>query len=365
MRIAFSGFFLDSSGYGEMARRYLAALLQTEGLEVSIGGVLVDGGWQVPAQGLVKEFLTRPLQTAAPPDTHLLCVAGMDMPKVYPEHLPRDIPRAGMMCWETDRLHRATIEGLKSVDRIIVPSVHNLMVLSGEGFATKTSVVPIPVEVPTYVDELPLKGMEDIPDDAFVFYSVMTMQERKNPLGLLAAYCNEFSKDDNVVLVLKINGPNPTTALATAEQWLNRTMELMALENPPRVLILSGQWNDQMLWALHYRGDCYISLARGEAYGLPLLDAAAIGNRVIATRYGGHVDFLPIESTTYIDYRMTPVLQRYSHFDCRQRWADPDILHAAFEMRNVYDDGRKAKMVPDMSHLLPFHVGAQLKEVLS
>lgn len=361
MRAAFSGFFVDSSGYGEMSRRYLAALLQTEGVDVSPAGLLADGGWQIQPTPTLREFLQR--RRIAPPDVHFLCVTGKDLPKLYPQAIPRDVPRVAAMCWETDRLHALTLEGCRSADRIIVPSIHTAEVFERAGL--KATVVHVPVEIPTYIDELPVKGLEDVAEDSFLFYSLLTIQERKNPVGLLMAYSYAFNGADDVVLVLKVNGPDPATAMTTARGTVENVRRIMALPDPPKILLLSGQWTDQLLWALHYRGDCYVSLAKGESYGLPMLDAAAIGNRVISTGYGGQLDFLPAETTSYVRFRMTPVFQHYEHFDGRQLWADPDILHAAELMRAAYEAGRKPKIISDLSEFLPYRVGARLKEVLA
>jgi hypothetical protein len=361
MRVAFSGFFADSSGYGEMSRRYLAALLQTDGLDISPAGMLADEGWKIPPSPPLMEFLHR-IRISAP-DVHLLCVTGADLPRVYPPSIPKDVPRVGIVCWETDRLHASTLEGCRSVERIIVPSRHTAECAERAGI--KAAVVPIPVEIPSYIDELPVKGLEEVGPETFVFYSMLTVQERKNPVGLLQAYCNEFSLNEDVVLVLKINGQNPASAHATAKMMVDTVFKTMALPDPPKILLLGGQWSDQLLWALHYRSDCYVSLAKGESYGLPMLDAAAIGNRVITTGYGGQLDFLPKETTAYVRFRMAPVFQQYTHFDGRQRWADPDMLHAGELMRTAFEAGRKPKMLTDLSELLPYRVGARLKEVLA
>jgi glycosyltransferase involved in cell wall biosynthesis len=361
MRAAFSGFFVDSSGYGEMSRRYLAALLQADGLDVTPGGLLTDEGWQVQPSGIMRDFLER--RRVAPPDVHLLCVAGMDLPKIYPSDIPRHVPRIGMICVETDRLHPLTLEGCRSVDQLIVPSHQTAQVCERAGI--KATVVPIPVEIPSYIDELPVKGLEEVSPDTFTFYSLLTMQDRKNPVGLIAAFCNAFTKADDVVLVLKVNGSDPATALTTAQKTVGAVLQIMALSDAPPILLLGGTWNDQLLWALHYRGDCYVSLAKGESYGLPMLDAVAVGNRVISTGYGGQMDFLPKETTSYVRFRMAPVLQRYAHFDGRQQWADPDVLHAAELMRAVYEAGRKPKILFDLAEFLPYRVGDRLREVLA
>lgn len=361
MRVGYSGFFVDSSGYGEMTRRYLLALEQTEGIDATPAAVLADGGWQLPVTVPLKQFLEK--RRVAPPDVHLLCVAGADMPKIYPTDIPPHTRRVGMMCWETDRLHPSVLEGVKSVDLVIVPSQHNLQVLEEAGI--RAACVPIPVELPTYIDDSPFESVDELHDEAFLFYSMATWQERKNPIKLIAAFCNAFTDNDNVALVLKISGPDADVAGRAGAKAVEAVLNVMSLSDPPRIVVLGGKWLAPTIWAFHERGDCYVSMAKGEAYGIPMLDAAAMGNRVITTGYGGQMDYLPPETTRLIPYRMEPVLQKYSHFDGRQQWADPDVLVAAALMREEYERGRLPKARPDLSHLLPYSIGTKLLQVLS
>ena len=44
--------------------------------------------------------------------------------------------------------------------------------------------------------------------------------------------------------------------------------------------------------ALYRAADCFVLPTRGEGFGRPLLEAMAAGVPVIATRWGGHTDFL-------------------------------------------------------------------------
>jgi glycosyltransferase involved in cell wall biosynthesis len=360
MRVAYSGFFVDSSGYGEMTRRYLLALESAEGLDATPAAILADGGWQLPAAPQLQLFLSK-VRVGAP-DVHLLCVAGADMPKIYPQDIPKFTRRVGIMCWETDRLHPSVIEGIRSVDHVIVPSQHNVEVLARAGI--KASCVPIPMEVPTYIDNSPFAEIEGLKDDTFIFYSMLTWQERKNPLKLISAYCNAFTDKDDVMLVLKISGPDADQAARAGSKAVEAILGIMSLRDAPKILVLGGRWHAPSIWAFHDRGDCYISMAKGEAYAIPMLDAAAIGNRVIATGYGGHLDFLPREHSRLIPYRMEPVLQKYSHFDGRQCWAEPDVLAAAAMMRAEFEVGRLPKVRPGLSHLLPYAVGTKLEEAL-
>src|SRR6185295_14156547 len=165
MRVAFSAFYCDSTGYGEAARRYLEAFRAVDDtIDLSHGVVLSDGGWVIQPDPWLNAFLKS--DPSGPADLHLLQCAAADFDKVRPEFM--EAPRVGMTCWETDRLHASSLEGCRSVDHVIVPSTHNAEVLMAAGI--QATVVPFPVSIPpSYSDELPCPDLEDLDRDTFLF----------------------------------------------------------------------------------------------------------------------------------------------------------------------------------------------------
>ena len=53
----------------------------------------------------------------------------------------------------------------------------------------------------------------------------------------------------------------------------------------------------------HPKASCFVSLTRGEGFGLPLLEAAASGLPIIATEWSGHLDFLK-DKFIKVDYNL-------------------------------------------------------------
>ena len=62
----------------------------------------------------------------------------------------------------------------------------------------------------------------------------------------------------------------------------------------PKVYILHGDLSIDELYSLysHNKVNCYLTLTKGEGYGLPLLESARCGLPIIATNWSGHLDFL-------------------------------------------------------------------------
>lgn len=365
MKILYTSFLLDAtSGYAEAARRILAAM-NAVGIEAVPGVTLTDGNGQMRPEGEVAEFLERKINGRRP-DLHLVFAAACDYPGL---RIP-GLSHYGLTCYETDTLHRSFVDGCAGFRKILVPSKHNVEVF--QEAELQVALVPYPVLWPP-----PSKAAADIgfgiTDSTFCFYSVFTMQERKNPRGLLVAYLTTFAGSDDIALLLKVGGPNAEARARRELQTLIGTPGTddrgeLNLPDPPKVIILPGAWHS--LWPLHVRGDCYVTLTRGESYCLPLADALAAGNRVIAPDWGGQVDLLYSsrgrrEGVRLVQSRLTPVVQRYPYFDGSQAWGDPDLCQAGERMWSAFAEGRRAPIAHDLSSFSPEAVGRKLLEALS
>ena len=96
--------------------------------------------------------------------------------------------------------------------------------------------------------------------------------------------------------------------------------------------------------ALHTRGDCFVSLCRSEGWGIPAFDAAAYGNPVVITGYGGQLDYLDPESAELVEYELVGVDDPlgFPSFSPDQLWAEPSVAHAAERLRWVFEHREEA-----------------------
>ena len=164
----------------------------------------------------------------------------------------------------------------------------------------------------------------------FVFYSIFEWQERKGPLELLEAYLRAFPTETDTLLLIKTN----PGAVSVAHQAVAKVRQQVRSE--ARVEVCCEAWSEAHIAALHARGDCYVSLHRGEGWGYPLFEAASRGTPVIATGYAGPLDYLHPRAHQLVRYELRPVRQPYVYYHPRMRWAEPDVRHAAERMRWVY-----------------------------
>ena len=197
----------------------------------------------------------------------------------------------------------------------------------------------------------------------FLFsWDMLSVLERKNPHGLIAAYKEAFGPDDGAVLVLKtMNGRSN----------LHRMEELRWSCRDRADIVLIDEVFDQVRTAsLANLCDCYVSLHRSEGLGLTMAEAMLLEKPVIATNYSGNVDFMTDDIAHLVRWQPTTVPPKSGPYQPGSVWADPDLGHAAELMRAVVeapDDARRLG-VAARARLLQTHslerCGAAIRERL-
>jgi glycosyltransferase involved in cell wall biosynthesis len=110
-----------------------------------------------------------------------------------------------------------------------------------------------------------------------------------------------------------------------------------------RVILRCEPFDQAQINALHERGDCYLSLHRGEGWGYPLFEAAARGTPVVASAQGGPLDFLDPSRHRLVPCRGEAVQEPYFLFTRDMRWGEPDLSAAATALRWVYEHREQAR----------------------
>ncbi len=174
-----------------------------------------------------------------------------------------------------------------------------------------------------------------IPTDAFaVFFnfSYGSSIERKNPEAVISAFSSAFQNRNDVRLVLKTNSAEKwaadAAAVATSLQQhgiAERSVLIDANIPMEEVLILTSSMNT------------YISLHRGEGLGLGMLEAMSLGVPVIATAYGGNMDFTNEQTSFLVPCREVPCPQECLFHNYTHEWAEPDVSVATKHLRTIYD----------------------------
>jgi hypothetical protein len=195
---------------------------------------------------------------------------------------------------------------------------------------------PLPVEVPqaTSVTRANLGLPEDRSVFAFVFDFYSTV-ERKNPDGLVEAFCRAFEPDDGAFLLVKsINGDKFPEQL--------RRLEEAAAERPD-IRVVDGFVPAEHVRAYAALADASVSLHRSEGFGLTLAEAMAHGKPVIATGYSGNLAFMNEGNSYLVPYTLTELEDDVGSYPAGSIWAEPDLDEAAELMRRVVAQPHEAR----------------------
>lgn len=262
--------------------------------------------------------------------------------------------------WETDRLPKSDATNLmKNFDYVLVPShFSHRALLKGGCEPQRTRVIPYGFEPRFWQLEEPPPQSKEL----YIFYTVNLWNARKAPVELLKAYWAEFTPEDRVLLRIVCQD--------VIEDDVRHLMKCFGLNYLAPVSFIRERLPETELRNLHYTSNCYVTLARGEAWALGAFEAAIVGNPVIATGFGGQEEFLDSYEKAYmVDYSLTPAVTPEvkasepisvggisitpmkravpTGIAGDQNWAEPDIADARRAMRYCYEKKIGRSNLPD------------------
>lgn len=177
----------------------------------------------------------------------------------------------------------------------------------------------------------------------FVF-DVKSSLARKNPWAALAAFQRAFPMDgsEHVQLVIKALRPP-----ATNTEWV--LLQEKASEDP-RLKVIEADLDRQELLELMGCCDVFLSLHRSEGFGRGIAEAGILGLQVVASAFGGNMDFSQGQGFHLVPCRPWPVpAGAYSHAE-GHIWGDPDVEAAGDLLRHAVD-------------AIPLHPGSRLLQL--
>lgn len=236
----------------------------------------------------------------------------------------------GYWYWELEKFPDAWHGALDLVDEVWVASEFVRRSIAAET-GKPVLLMPLPIALPAVASDRQRFGL---PRDRTVFlfaFDQHSYVQRKNPQALIAAFREAFpaGRRDVQLLIKTLN----------AEKVPVAHLDLLdAARGDPRIVIRDGHLGRDDTYGLIASVDAWVSLHRSEGFGLGLAEAMALGKPVIATAWSGNMDFMSEREAMLVDYRLVPVPpDAYLHWR-GQRWAEPDITHAARHLRALADD---------------------------
>lgn len=245
--------------------------------------------------------------------------------------------RIGYFYWEAIPLPLGWQRAIFSADEIWAPCqlVKDCCLMAG--YTKPIHIVPTPFR-PWDINITGSLNIDGISNSTYKFYSIFQWHTRKGWKELLTSYFNEFSSEDDVVLILKVNSIHGTVGNHIIKSDIELLKRSIQKNNLPRVFVIDSYIPMEHVWALHEYADCYVSPHHGEGWGMPIHDAIYAKNQLIVTKFGGVTEMLDNSCANIIEHKMGPVqdMSWNSAYSNDQTWAHPSTEHLSFLMRDVF-----------------------------
>lgn len=324
-----AGYFRAEVGVGEAARSLVAALKAAQ-----IPYALIPFA-QVPSRQ--RSRFDDWGERDAAYGTNIICVNAASLQTFVDEFGSEFFEgrhNIGFWWWEVEEFPHDMRAAADMLDEIWVGSRH-----AYDSIAPVVSkpvlILPPPIVQPSPADIS--RSELGIPDGfTFLFtFDFNSVLERKNPYGAIDAFGRAFAPGDGAVLVVKsVNGYQHP-------RLVERLRAATAAR--PDIVFIDEYLDLHVLHGLVADCDAYVSLHRAEGFGIGLAEAMALGKPVIATAYGGNLEFMTVQNSYLVRYEMTEISSGCEPYPARARWADPDLDEAAKLLRDVYEDPEAAR----------------------
>ena len=241
----------------------------------------------------------------------------------------------GYWYWEQSLLPVECATAFDLVDEVWVPSRFVFEALRPH---TEKPVIVVPPSVDVEMGHATGRARFELPPDRFLFLamaSVHSVLERKNPMGVVEAFERAFDRGDDVGLVIKITDRHLRPDIDAA---------LVALAQRLPIFFVDERLPRNETLGLIACCDCYVSLHRGEGFGLPIAEAMALGKPVIVTAYSGNLDITNEVNSYLVDFDLVELEEDLAVYPKGSTWAEPRLDEAVAQMRSVaFDSDRRAR----------------------
>lgn len=307
-KVCFHGVLNERTGYGIHGSRFIEALEKL---------IPVD-------------------RTGTNGDVHITLVDVVSIQNIQ-ERLP--YPSICYSVWESTEYPAWFIEKLKLFDQLWVPSEWQRACSIAQGIPEEfVKVVPEGVDPNIYKPRTPQIPLNS---GVFTFVHVGQWQPRKSTLEIIQAYQKAFplSKDplgQITRLELSVDTLFPSDTFKSTEERL-----VANGINDPRISVVHFEEREAYIRRLQ-SADCFVSCARSEGWGLPIIESMACGIPTIVADFGGSTEY----AMEAINVRISKLIKPfgiYGNWDVPGMWAEPDFDHLVECMQDVYTSYKSHK----------------------
>ena len=370
MKLLYIGCYRDGTGWAHAAQNYILSL-DAAGVDVVPRFIKLNQN-NSPIPSRIEELEGKS-------DKHCDYV----VQHVLPHHMHYDgnfKKNIGLYVTETSHCKNTCWpERVDLMDQAWVPN--NFMAKESSvnsGIIAPHYVVPHACDINKYQQEYEKPKIPEL-RNKFVFYYIGEINRRKNIPTLLKAFHLEFSPEEDVAIVIKAHAPGQSAQQSEAilsDMAANVKNGLKLYKEKDfyhREIFITDYISDEQIMSLHSSFDCFVSASLGEAWGIPVFDAMAMGKTPICTDTGGPRDFLKSGGGYLVKSEEEPCFGMVETFDeiyvANENWDKPSIFDLRSCMRKAFEDRadkeiRAEKGVEESYKYSYADVGSIMKDIL-
>ena len=265
---------------------------------------------------------------------NIVCLTALEHLRVYLERgraLFTGRYTIGYWPWELHVWPSKWVHCFSLADEVWASSKH-IARAACEASDARVLVMPMAVAFnATRLDRLESRKKFSLPQHRtlFVFsFDGNSYTRRKNPAGIVKAFTEAFpTGEETVSLIIKCMRPDNEN-----EEW-RQILEVARRDS--RLVVIDEMLSKEDVMELYGCCDCFVSLHRAEGFGRGIAEALTLNLDVIATGYGGNVEFCEAVDASLVGYELVRLApDEYVEAE-NNYWAEPDLEAAADAMRSV------------------------------
>jgi autotransporter strand-loop-strand O-heptosyltransferase len=293
-------------------------------------------GYGIHATNFVRELRKLiPVNVDGDGDVHITLTDSVSIQNIN-SRLP--YPSILYNVWESTEEPQWFMDRLKYFDQLWTASEWQRSCLIAQGVPEEfVKVVPEGVDPEIYkpADNNVLRSPWSA-DAPFTFVHVGQWQPRKSTIEIIQAFlrafpatCVDGTPYQNVRLELSVDTLFPSDNYKSTEERL----KAYGLEDP-RISVIHFEERDSYIRRLQ-SAHCFVSCSRSEGWGLPIIEAMAVGIPTIVADFGGSTEY------AYDAIRVNvPQLKKptgiYGDWDVPGQWGEPDYEDLTKKMQEVF-----------------------------
>lgn len=274
-----------------------------------------------------------------------------------------------MIPWEYGAIPKLWFIPLKYwTDEIWVYSQYNKQCYIRNGIPEdKITVIPLGVDETVFHPDVADFPLHVEYQKRFRFLFVGGTITRKGIDLLLQAYITEFSKEEDVCLIIKDHG---TDSFYRGITLRDQIKELQNNPQHPRIVYMDQFLTEDHLASLYKTCDCLVHPYRGEGFGLPIVEAMACGTPAIVPNLGPSQDFCHDETAFLLSAKEERLSQpRISDFETVDYpWLiNTNVQELRRMMRYAYENPKivKEKGEKASQHILSHFTWKKSQKIMS